>query len=237
MTLSDRWDGQYPVFHVRAGFYISARPRKFQSTLESPPFTFLNIKQGEIILTENIADGISRYFILRGIAKEDDREVLAYVWFQIFASIQQLLLLTFVALALNAFPQTIAFTLFFCALKRYSGGAHANRHWSCLTIFTGLTAAVCLMCRLVVLPPYIAIGASAITLALVTLKAPVIHPNNPKPPRVRKKMRKISISIALFQCALIVVGCIFWPMVALPGALGGLAAAIALLPPMPKSET
>jgi accessory gene regulator protein AgrB len=169
--------------------------------------------------------------------KEDDREVLSYMVFQLFAVAQQILALATVALLLNAIPQTIAFTLFFAVLKCYAGGAHANKHWPCLTIFTGLAVAVCLLCKLTAFPPYTVIAASAVTLVLVLLRAPIIHPNNPKPPRIRKQMRKISIAIAAVQLTLIVVVSILWSVVALPAALGGLLAAVALVLPMPTTES
>jgi hypothetical protein len=103
-----------------------------------------------------------------------------------------------------------------------------------------LTAAVCLLCKLVDIPSYAAIGASIIALALVLLRAPVIHPNNPKSQKSCKSMRKVSIYIAAIQLALIVTGSAFWPAVEawlLPGALGGLGAAVALVLPMPEEST
>jgi accessory gene regulator B len=191
-------------------------------------------------MTERLTDRISRYFVLHGIAKEDDREVMAYVLFSLFATVQQLFALAVVAVALNAVPQTVAFTLCFAMLKRYAGGAHANKHWTCLTIFTVLTTAVCLVCKLVAVPPYVAVVASVVALVLVLVKAPVIHPNNPKSKKSRKFMRKISVAIAVAQCALFTAGNIFLPAMEiylLPGALGGMAAAIALVLPMPENES
>ena len=191
-------------------------------------------------MTESLADRVSRYCVLNGMAKEDDREVLAYVFFSLFATVQQIFALAIVAVLLNTVPQMVAFTLCFTMLKRYAGGAHANKHWTCLTIFTALAAAVCLFCKLLVLPPCIAIAASGIALALVLLRAPVIHPNNPKSKKARKHMRKVSIAIAAVQCALIAVGSVFLPAMEiflLPGALGGLAAAIALILPIPEEES
>jgi accessory gene regulator protein AgrB len=131
----------------------------------------------------------------------------------------------------------IAFTLFFISIKRYAGGSHANKHWVCLTASTILLVSVCLFCKTVALPFYVAIVASVVTLALVLLRAPVIHPNNPKPERRRKIMRKTSIVIAAVQCALIAAGSFVWPAMALPAALGGLAAAITLGLPVPERET
>jgi accessory gene regulator protein AgrB len=169
--------------------------------------------------------------------EEDDREVLAFVLFQIFALMQQLIIFSAVAIVLDAFIPTFAFILFFASIKRYAGGAHAGKHWVCLTISTGLLIAVCLLSKVFILPPYVIVSMSLATLTLVLLKAPVIHPNNPKPERRRKKMRKTSIYIAAAQCALIVTGSCIWPVTALPGALGGLAAAVTLVITVPTGES
>jgi hypothetical protein len=50
-------------------------------------------------------------------------------------------------------------------------------------------------------------------------------------------MRKTSIYIAVFQCAMIAAGCLIWPAMVLPGAAGGLAASITLVLPVPENET
>jgi accessory gene regulator protein AgrB len=193
--------------------------------------------QGEIVLTMSLANRISRYFVLHGAAKEDDGEVLAFMLFQIFAIIQQTLALIAVAVVLDSFPQMLAFTICFVSIKRYAGGSHIDKHWLCLSVSTGLAAAVCLLCKFVALPSYVAVIASLAALALVVIRSPVIHPNNPKPERRRKIMRKTSIVIAFVQCALIFAGCFLWPVIALVGAIGGLAASVTLILPMPESET
>jgi accessory gene regulator B len=168
--------------------------------------------------------------------KEEDREVLSYVLFKIFALIQQILVFTAVAIILNAVAQTVVFLLFFGSIKRYAGGAHINKHWLCLTVSAALLVAVCLLSKMIVLPWHIALAAPMVALTLVLLRSPVIHPNNPKPERKRKVMRKTSICIAVFQCVLIAGGCLIWTAMVLPGAIGGLAASITLVLPVPENE-
>jgi accessory gene regulator B len=184
-----------------------------------------------------LAEKISRYYALQNAMEEDDREVLSFVLFQIFALVQQVIIFTAVTVILKAYTEAIAFTLFFISIKRYAGGSHANKHGVCLTISTVLLVGVCLLCKLVELPFYVAIVLSVAALVLVLLRAPVIHPNNPKPERRRKIMRKTSIVIAATQCVLIAAGSFVWPAMASPAALGGLAAAITLVLPVPESET
>ena len=188
-------------------------------------------------MTENLAEKISRYFVVNNMAKEDDGEVLSFMLFLIFSNVQQVFAFIVIAFIFNAFPHMIAFVIFFVSLKFQAGGAHANKHWVCFTVSTGLSVAVCLLCKTVDLPSYINIIVSAITFILVLLKAPVIHPNNPKPERRRKFMRKNSIIIAAIQGALIIAGSFVMPIISLAGALGGFAASVTLLLPVPENET
>jgi accessory gene regulator protein AgrB len=188
-------------------------------------------------LTERISDKLSRYFVLHGAAKEDDREVLAFMFFQIISLAQQVAALIIVAAVLDAFAHIAAFALFFASVKRYAGGAHADKHWVCLTVSTSLAAAAGLIGKLADVPFYITLALPVAAFALVLLRAPVIHPNNPKPERRKKKMRKVSVCIAAAQCGIIAIGVMLFPAVTLSAAVGGFAAAFTLILPVPKEES
>jgi len=171
------------------------------------------------------------------MVKEDDREVISYMLFLIFSNVQQILAFIAVAFIFNAFPQTIAFAVFFAVLKNQAGGAHSNKHWVCFVVTTSLAFIVCLLSTMFTFPTFVPIIASMIMLLIVVLKAPIIHPNNPKTPRRQKIMRRNSIFIAISQCFLIAIFTLFLPILALPSALGSLTSASTLLFPVPENES
>lgn len=193
-------------------------------------------------MTELLAQRISQYLVSVGAAKEEDKEIISYGIFNFLSSATQIAVLILTGLLLGILPQIIIFAGCFGSLKRYIGGAHASRHWTCLWEFTLLANAGCLGCALVPdnLKQGIAVAAAAVMLVLVLLKAPVTHPNNPKSASRLKKIRAIAVKLAICQFALISAislfageqACIY----ALCGSAGGLTAAVTLLIPIPKPK-
>ncbi len=153
----------------------------------------------------------------------------------------QITLLAITAVFFGTVGPIIAYSLFFTSMKGYAGGAHAKRHWSCIGGYSLMAQASCLLCRLIGEPydAYLAVLASTAALLLVVWKAPVPHPNNPKPKRKLVLFRKIAIRIALLQLAITLSALALGAnnmKLFLAGALGGLTASLSLLMPMPKGD-
>lgn len=191
-------------------------------------------------MIEDIANKISIYCVKLQPDRVDDKEIIAFGLFHILSSLLQIALLITVGLVFDILLEITAYTVGFTSLKRYIGGAHAHKHWICLWGFTFLSSTCCFVCLL--LPPYIctyaAVLAAFIMLLFVLMKAPVPHPNNPKSMEKLKKFRKISISIALLQFIIIILGCLLLAdqlgLFILCGAMGGLSATLTLILPMPS---
>jgi len=192
---------------------------------------------------EALANKISIYLVSVKAAKEEDREIIAFGLFHIFANVFQIFILVIMALYFNAIPQITAFTLFFGSLKRYIGGAHASRNWICIIISTVMVFSAYLLSAIIPIScfTYVSAISSVVTLLLVLLKAPVMHPNNPKSANKLKKYRKIAITVAIIQLAALLSGCFLKSelarIICLCGSLGGLFAALSLIPPMPSYKT
>lgn len=193
-------------------------------------------------MIEEIANKISMYCVQLDAAKDDDREIIAFGLFHILSSLLQIILLFVFALALDMPFEITAYVVGFTSLKRYIGGAHARKHWLCLWGFTFLCFTSCFICCL--LPPHlrshVAVLAAIVMLLLVVIRAPVPHPNNPKSTERLKKLRKISITNALIQFSVIIIGCLFcesrMELYLLCVAIGGLSAATTLILPMPSQK-
>lgn len=190
-------------------------------------------------MVEALAKRFSGYLVSIRVTDEENREIVSYGLFHIFSSALQLTILAITGLLFGMTPQIIAYTIFFGSLKRYAGGAHANRHWVCLWGFTLLANASCFLCFLISIQMrwYGSITAASITMLIVLIKAPVTHPNNPKPAHKLIKLRRLSIMIGFIQLTVIVTASFIAPEQAyisiLCGSVGGLTAAVTLLLPMP----
>lgn len=193
-------------------------------------------------MIEALADKISRYLVSIHASTEEDREVVALGLFQVFSTALQLVILLVSSVLLNAVPEIMVFTVMFGSLKRYAGGAHASRNWICLLVFTSITYAAYFLCGTIPAPamPYAAACLSFAALALVLIRAPVAHPNNPKSPKRLKQLRRKAIYTALAQTAIVLASILFAPERAdlwiLCGAAGGFSAAFTLLLPVPAAS-
>ena len=193
-------------------------------------------------MLETMLDRFSCYLVSIQAAKEEDREVVAYGLFRVVSLAIQYTLLIIPSLFLGCLPEIMSFTLMFAALKRYAGGTHASRYWRCLTTFTVLAYAASFILRFVpeFITSYVSISLTLTALVIVLLRAPVIHPNNPKSPRRKKQLRRKAVLIALTQTVIILICLLFVPLWAdlyiLCGASGGFAAAFTLILPMPPME-
>jgi len=188
-------------------------------------------------MIEKLAQKISRYFVSMQVASEDNREVIAYGLFHILSDAIQIIVLVITAWLFKNPLYILAFTLHFISLKGYAGGAHAKYHWSCLFSFTAIAQGICVFCQWFPwdLTPFLPVSMSALALLLVIYKAPVVHPNNPKPVRKIKQFRKLAILVAITQLILILTACLIFPEgigYILAGSFGELSAAITLILPI-----
>ena len=168
---------------------------------------------------------------------ESELEVIHYGLYGIFANILQFVLLGILAIPLGIVPQLIAYLLFYEALRRYAGGAHAESQGICIAVFTAVSVILSLFAKSV--PRDMAILmigiAPPITLIITMWKAPVMHPNNPKSKASLIRFRKLALQMAIVQLLILwalAVLCQVAPLdrtMCLGGALGGLTAACTLL--------
>ena len=192
------------------------------------------------VIVEALARRFSCYLTSIHAEAEDDREVIEYGLFNIFSGILQILFLALSAFVFGLVPEVLVYTVFFGTLKRYAGGAHANRHWVCLWGFTALAIGSSVICSIVstYVMPHAAIIAAFATLLIVLVKAPVMHPNNPKSPKRLRKFRGIAVAIAVTQFTVLLGLSLFAPeqihVITFCASTGGLTAAVTLLLPMPS---
>jgi len=192
-------------------------------------------------MIEKLAQKISRYFVSMQVASEDNREVIAYGLFHILSDVIQIIVLIITAWLFKNPLYILAFTLCFISLKGYAGGAHAKYHWSCLLSYTVIAQGICIFCHWSPwdLALYLPVIISALSLLLVIYKAPVVHPNNPKPVRKRKQFRKLAIFVATAQLILISIACLLFPEgigYISAGSLGELSAAVTLVLPISSKK-
>lgn len=83
-------------------------------------------------MIEKCADVIVDWLIKSDVVEEDDKELYSYAVYSLVLSISPLLLAIGFGLCMGCVSQSIVVVLPFVIIRKYSGGYHTKRLWSCL---------------------------------------------------------------------------------------------------------
>lgn len=86
-------------------------------------------------MVESYANKITSYLIKKETIDADDYELYQYAFETIVALIMQLSTILIIGFALNRFTETLLFLAFYCPIRQFSGGFHAENYKRCLLFF------------------------------------------------------------------------------------------------------
>lgn len=97
-------------------------------------------------MIEKSAGKITTLLIKKKLISEDRKEMYQYSFELLISALVNLLLVLLLGVLFHAFWETLVFLLFFCPLKRYTGGFHMPGYRSCITFF-GVFYTILLACN------------------------------------------------------------------------------------------
>lgn len=86
-------------------------------------------------MIESCANKITSYLIKKETIDADDYELYQYAFETIVALIIQLSIILIIGFTLNRFTETLLFLVFYCPIRQFSGGFHAENYRRCLLAF------------------------------------------------------------------------------------------------------
>lgn len=86
-------------------------------------------------MVESCANKITSYLIKKETIEADDYELYQYAFETIVALIIQLSIILIIGFTLNRFTETLLFLVFYCPIRQFSGGFHAENYRRCLLAF------------------------------------------------------------------------------------------------------
>jgi len=154
-------------------------------------------------MVESCANKITSYLIKKETIDADDYELYQYAFETIVALIMQLSTILIIGFALNRFTETLLFLVFYCPIRQFSGGLHAENYKRCLLFFiTIYITNIYLMNKLISMKSTTAIIVLAfISFIGIYFLAPQEHRHNPLSSKERKKYKKIVI----YLCSILLV--------------------------------
>lgn len=139
--------------------------------------------------------------------EDTEQEVIVYGFELLIASVITFLLVLLLGLMFRKGVQTLIFMLFYCPLRRYSGGYHAGNYRNCTAFFLSMYGAVLLMSmREMKLP--LSVYESLVwiaALAVIWILAPVDTENKRLGSEEKKSYRLRSRKIVLFESTVILL--------------------------------
>lgn len=156
---------------------------------------------------KTIARKITIFFINKGKIPKEDLDSYEYCFEMLLSTIFNTCILIIGAIITKRYYETIIFSIAFIVIRRCIGGYHAKSHIGCfsLLLFMYITMNLMLLINYKVLN-IISIILNPICLIIISILAPVSHPNNPLDENKINKLNKIAIVVSAIYCVI----CIFF---------------------------
>ncbi|MGM9972037.1 MAG: accessory gene regulator ArgB-like protein [Anaeroplasmataceae bacterium] len=159
-----------------------------------------------------LARKITLFFINKGEINKEDLDVYEYCFEMLFSTLINFIILIIGALITKRYYETFVFAIAFIVIRRCIGGYHSKTHFGCI----GLLVFMYIAMNLILLINYrilniLSIAISLLCLILISIFAPVGHPNNPIDVRKKEKMNAIAVLIASLYCLICIFTFLFIP--------------------------
>ncbi len=134
---------------------------------------------------------VASVLILNEVIHSEDEDIYVYAGELIISAVINVLCCILISFIFAKVAEGVAFVSCFALLRRYTGGYHANHHWSCILTFSSIFTAALLIT--ISTPEVFALTASIIISILsaltIWLFAPVEHENKPISSTMRTRLR------------------------------------------------
>ena len=154
------------------------------------------------------ADKITSYLIKKETIENEEFEIYSYGFETLIAFIVNIVAILIVGYILDRFIETLIFLCFYCPIRQFSGGFHAENYRRCLLVFITLYLSNIFILNKILHNDrtVFMIVITIISYIGIIYLSPQEHRNNPLSNEERKLYRKIVIRISSFLIALSFIG-------------------------------
>jgi len=151
---------------------------------------------------------ITRYMVKRKTINCEDFELYQYAYETMISTIVNISIILVIGAILNRFTETLLFLVFYCPIRQFSGGFHAENYFKCFLVFITLY-----LCNMYLVNYIIIMKANGIMIVItlisyvgIILLSPQEHRHNPLTEEERKRYKRVVIYIITFLLALSISG-------------------------------
>ena len=164
-----------------------------------------------------LARKVTIFFINKGKIDKGDFEVYQYCFEMLFSTIFNFFILFIGAIITKMYYETFIFTISFIVIRRCIGGYHSKTHYGCLSLLVIMYVMLIIMLgfnyRMISI---LSIVTSILCLIIVSIFAPVDHPNNPIDIEKKVKMNILAVLVVSIYSLLCIFSFIFIPNLNVP---------------------
>ncbi|WP_024621911.1 accessory gene regulator ArgB-like protein [Metaclostridioides mangenotii] len=159
-------------------------------------------------MVKSSANKITTYLISKETIDSEDYELYQYAFETIVAFIIQMSVILAIGYMFGRFIETVIFLAFYCPIRQFSGGFHAENYRRCLLVFMILYITnIYIVDKLISLHTNIPmIVITLISYIGISFLAPQEHRHNPLSEKERKSYKRIVMYICSFLLLLIILG-------------------------------
>ncbi|WP_315167574.1 accessory gene regulator B family protein [Metaclostridioides mangenotii] len=159
-------------------------------------------------MVKSSANKITTYLISKETIDSEDYELYQYAFETIVAFIIQMSVILAIGYMFSRFIETVIFLAFYCPIRQFSGGFHAENYRRCLLVFMILYITnIYIVDKLISLHTNIPmIVITLISYIGISFLAPQEHRHNPLSEKERKSYKRIVMYICSFLLLLIILG-------------------------------
>lgn len=152
----------------------------------------------------SIALKLTDFFIRQSGEKREDEEILVYGAELLLSSVVNTILVLLIGILMRRPLETVLFLLFFCPIRKYTGGYHSSSYWMCSLVFSTYYIVLCAFSA--TMPFGVRVITMLLSTILILFLSPVEDVNKPLSERRKLKiMVKARIILVVDLVAFIIL--------------------------------
>ncbi|MBU5306984.1 accessory gene regulator B family protein [Clostridioides mangenotii] len=144
-------------------------------------------------MVKSYANKMTTYLVDNEKIENNDYELFSYAFEVLISTIGNIIIILIIGALFNRFTETLLFLVFYCPIRQFAGGFHAENYTRCLLVFLSIYIVnILVIDKLISLELTTPIVVMAfISYIVIPFLVPQEHRNNPLSIEEKKKYKKI----------------------------------------------
>lgn len=166
---------------------------------------------------DNIVAKATDFLITQNAIKREDAAIYRYGMEMMLLSLAEVASILLLAMVVGNFSATFLYFMAFMLLRLFAGGYHATTRLRCYLLSLGAYGAfsLCLLVAPISFYGTLSLAMAVLSTVVVFAYAPIVHHNRKTNKATVHHCKNISRKIACTELLLIILGCLFYPGVAI----------------------